>query len=108
MEFDITAKDGEIEIGEKATALMKQYQEACRQADQMKLQMDAFKEAMTDAMSKAGVKKWQNDFVTVTYIPEGERTVVDTKALKDQGLYECFSKKSKVAAHVTMKFNDAD
>lgn len=106
MEYDIEEKNGQIKVGEKAIALMKRYQSINLEAAKMKMEMDGFKAAMTKAMGEAGVKQFKNDFVTINYFPESEKTIVDTDALKEQGLYESFTKKSHVSAHVSIKFHE--
>lgn len=72
------------------------------QMKKMEEQSKRMKEQLVEAMEKYGVKKFENDQVSFTYVPETSRTTVDSTKLKK--LYpdiasEC-SKISSVKASV--------
>lgn len=68
----------------------------------MELQEKELKEAMLKAMEENGIKSFENDFVKITYTAPGVKKTVDTNALKEQGLYETFTKESTVKASVRL------
>lgn len=106
MEYKVTEKDGQLQIGEKAMNLLKNYQNLQLQMAKAEMDIDSFKQAMLSAMEKNGIKKFENDYVTLTYIAPTKRKTVDTKKLKDQGLYDMFTKETNVKASVKMAFKD--
>lgn len=107
MEYDITVKDGQILLGEKAMAMLAQAREIDLLQKKAKVQMDAFKEALHKAMEDNGLKKLDNDILTATYIGAQTRQVVDTNKLKAEGLYELYTKPSNVKSSVKIEFKEA-
>jgi len=65
-----------------------------------------FKSAMKDAMEKTNCKTFENDFIKATYIPETEKTIADTDKMKDQGIYDEFSKTSKVSSSIRITYKN--
>ena len=108
MSFDITTKGGQLVLGEQALALMEQFQQWEVEAQEHKNVMEEFKQALQEAMEATGTKKWDIDTdtlsVVVNYIGPQVRKTVDTAALKEQGLYEAFTKETTVAPTVRIKF----
>ena len=63
------------------------------------------KKKLQEAMEKYGIKKFENDKVAFTYVPETTRTSIDSDKLKKEHpdiAKEC-SKTSKVSASVRIK-----
>lgn len=63
------------------------------------------KKKLQEAMEKYGIKKFENDKVAFTYVPETTRTTIDSDKLKKEHpdiAKEC-SKTSKVSASVRIK-----
>lgn len=69
---------------------------------QMEMLEKELKEAMLTAMANNGVKSYESENVKITYKDAYYRSSVDTKALKEQGLYEMFEKKSLVKPSVVI------
>ena len=69
-------------------------------------QLNDFKDALLRAMEQNGIKKWENDLISVTYVPASLRKTVDTAKLKEEGLYDQFTKESPVNASVRLKFKE--
>ena len=65
-----------------------------------------FKAAIKDAMEKTNCKTFENDFIKATYIPETEKTIADTDKMKDQGIYDEFSKTSKVSSSIRITYKN--
>jgi hypothetical protein len=74
--------------------------------DEAKALDDAFKKEALDVMELYDIKKIDNPYMTITYIEENTRTVVDTKALIKDGLYHKYSKETPVKASVRVKFKE--
>lgn len=57
------------------------------------------------AMKANGVKKYENDFIAITYVAETNRTIIDTKRLKEEkpDLWNEYSKTTSVADSVRIK-----
>lgn len=106
MKYEIKEVNGVLVPDEKAVELMRKYQAINLKLVKAKMEMDEFKAAMKDAMEKNGVKHFENSFVSITYVPETIRKVIDSKALKEQGLYDSFVKESKVKSSLKVSFKD--
>ncbi len=72
------------------------------QKAQMEMQEKEIKEAILAAMENNDIKSFENDFLKVTYKAPSTRKTVDTKALKDEGLYDLYTKESPVKSSVVL------
>ena len=72
------------------------------QKAQMEMQEKQIKEAILTAMENNDIKSFENDFLKVTYKAPSTRKTVDTKALKDEGLYDLYTKESPVKSSVVL------
>lgn len=61
------------------------------------------KTKLKDAMETYGVKKFENEVISVTYVPETTRTTVDSAKLKKDGLFDQYSKTSAVSSSIRIK-----
>ena len=66
------------------------------QAKSIKEQQERLKEDLLNAMETHGVKKWDNEVMTVTYTAPTTRTSIDSSKLKKE-LPDVFSKYSKTS-----------
>ena len=66
--------------------------------------IDAVKNAMLEVMEEHSIKSFENDFLKITYKAPSARKLVDTNALKEQGLYESYVKESPVKSSVVVSF----
>ena len=66
------------------------------------------KEQIKEAMEKNEVKKYENDFISITYIAPTTRTTIDSKLLKEKYLdiYNECSKKSEVKSNIRIKIKN--
>ena len=88
---------------EKLKELAKKYHDVKESIDKLNQE----KKDLTDEISV--LVKEQNtktDFVSIAFIPASESLKVDTKRLKDDGLYEKYSEKSfrNASVRITTKF----
>lgn len=93
----IRVENGEISVAEEA---MKQL----RLLPQLELLQKRLRGELLEAMKNNGVKSFENDEIRITYVDAFDRTTVDTKALKEDGLYENYTKTSKVAESVKIEW----
>lgn len=73
----------------------------------MKERDKALKEGMLELMRSAGVKKWQSDRLTMTYVAETTRKAVDSTKLKKEfpDVYAACMKESKVSDSIKITIN---
>lgn len=97
----ITVNNNEIQLGEQAIALMKQYVELKAQAD--KIEKD-FKSALKAAMASNNIKSCENEYFKATYVPPSTRETFDSKKFKVDcpEIYEDYVKVSNVTDSVRM------
>lgn len=62
------------------------------------------KEALMNAFQETGLPSFENDYLTAVPVKASVRKVVDTKALKDDGLYEAYTKETKVSPTVKISW----
>lgn len=95
-----------IKVEKGAILLAQEVEEKLRAFQIEKARMDMLekelKEAMLTAMVNNGIKSYESENVKITYKDAYYRSSIDTKALKEQGLYEAFEKKSLVKPSVTV------
>ena len=65
---------------------------------------ETFKFILEKAMRENGIKSWKNDYFTATVKDESMQNRVDTQRLKDDGLYEKYSKLVPVKGSLQIKF----
>lgn len=66
------------------------------------------KEQIKEAMEKNEVKKYENDYISITYVAPTTRTTVDSKLLKEkyEDIYNECSKTSDVKSSIRIKIKD--
>jgi len=64
---------------------------------------EQMKAKLKEAMETYGVKKFENDVISVTYVEPTTRTSVDSDKLKKDGLYEKYSKTSNVKSYIKIQ-----
>lgn len=101
MEQLIKVENGVVAITEE---VLQEFHDFQILVDKMKVKEEEVKEALLKAMQENGVKSFENNFVKVTYKAPYVKKTVDTKALKDQGLYESFVKESHCKASVSISW----
>lgn len=97
MEELVSYVNEELVVNQQFLNDWKNFQELKKEMDEKEKKL---KSALLVAMEANDIKKYENDFLTVTYVAPTTRTVVDTQALKDCGLYSQFTKDSEVASSV--------
>lgn len=99
----IKVENGSIVLAEEVETKLRAFQVHKLQMELLEKQI---KEAMLKAMKENGIKSYESDNVRITYKEATTRSSVDTKALKEQGLYDSFVKKSPVKESVVVTWKD--
>jgi len=74
----------------------------------LKTKVDSeLREALKVAMRNTGVRKFENDILSLTYVAPTTRKTIDTAKLKEEKpeLYEEYSKTSEVSDSIRIKIN---
>ncbi len=91
-----------------AMVAMKQFADLTKAKKQMEVQIEKFKTEIERLMQLHGIKKFQNDFLTITHVDEVTKTSIDTAAVKKkypEVAAEC-SKTSTTKAYVKITLKD--
>ena len=68
--------------------------------NRLKEKADEIRAEMLESMEAAGVLKYENDQVSITYVPSYTKKTVNTAKLKKAGIYDSYVKSSTVNASV--------
>lgn len=93
----VKVQDGHITVAEE---VMKKLHDFQVKKAEMEMQEKEIKQAMLNAMEKNGIKSFENEFVTITYKAPTTQKRVDTKKLKDAGVYDQYLKETSVKSSV--------
>ena len=69
---------------------------------------DEIREQIKSSMEKSNIKKYENDFIAITYVAPTTRTTVDSKKLKEKyiDIYNECSKISDVKSSIRISIKD--
>lgn len=95
----VTITNNDIEIQRDFVDRYRAFQE---QKALMEIEEKELKARLLEAMEKQGIKSFECEGLKITYKAPSVRKTVDTNALKEQGLYEMFTKESEVKASVSI------
>lgn len=94
-------ENNQIKLAEDVIAELKAFEV---QKAQMDIKEKELKQAILNAMEEHGVKKFENDDIRITYVAPTTRKSVDTARLKEEGLFDLYSKESTVKASVRLEY----
>ena len=98
-------EDGVAHIDEEtknAIRKLKEFEDTIKQTKELEKQLRA---ELMESMKNSNVNEIKVGTASLEYVPEHTRTIVDTKKLKDNGLYEEYSKYNDKADSIRIKFN---
>ena len=101
---EVTFENGKIQI---AVEVMKELQAFNEQKAAMELKEKRIKEAILQAMEENNIKSFENDFVSIKYIPQTTRKSVDTAKMKEEGVYDVYLKESTVKSQVRLTWKSS-
>lgn len=98
-------EDGVAHIDDEtknALRKLKEFEDTIKETKELEKQLRA---ELMESMKNANVNEIKVGTASLEYVPEHTRTIVDTKKLKDNGLYEEYSKYNDKADSIRIKFN---
>lgn len=98
-------EDGVAHIDDEtknALRKLKEFEETIKQTKELEKQLRA---ELMESMKDANVNEIKVGTASLEYVLEHTRTIVDTKKLKDNGLYEEYSKYNDKSDSIRIKFN---
>ena len=102
-EAAVDAEGAGIQVFESnAAAVIKGIADTVKQKRALEEQETALREQLEKAMNECGVKKFENELLSITYVAATTRTSIDSKALKKDlpEIAEKYSKVSNVKASI--------
>ena len=99
----VKVENGSIVLSEVVEEKLRAFQVEKLRMEMLEKQI---KEAMLNAMKENGVKSYESDNVKITYKDAYIRKSVDTQALKDEGLFDLYSKETLVKESVQITWRD--
>ena len=100
----------ELELKQEFEAMVPEgYFEAYEKYEEAKVRMamleGMFKESADGFLSKHDLSEYKYGRYSISKTKDFVKKVVDTQKLKDEGLYEMFTKDSLVKGHINIKVN---
>lgn len=98
-------EDGTVHIDEEtknALRKLKEFEDTIKETKELERKL---RSELMESMKNANVDEIKVGTASLEYVPEHTRTIVDTKKLKDDGLYEEYSKYNSKADSIRIKFN---
>ena len=97
----VKVENNQIAIANELLTKMKLLHE---EAMKLQVEEDKLKQALLEAMKNNDIKKIENDVFTASYTAPSTRKSVDTKKLKDEGVYEYYLKETPVKASIKLSY----
>lgn len=74
----------------------------------MKVLEEKKRNEILEIMKKFNLKKFENEKIYIDYILPSERTVVDTAKMKEEGIYDSYTKKTQIKESIrfSLKYED--
>lgn len=99
----LNISNNQISVEQDVIAKIRMIQLARKQAEELDARL---KLELRNAMEECGVKKYENDLFSVTYIAPHDTTRVDSDKLKKDGLYDEYSYTIETSASVRIKMKE--
>jgi len=101
----IEFKAAELTLPNESLLILNQLGELEVQAKTIKDQQEQLKLDLLDAMETHGIKKWDNDIMTITYVAATTSSRIDSAKLKKEKpeLFETYSKTSDIKSSIRIK-----
>lgn len=103
--LDVKVVDNQIVLDAVANQKLKEFHDFQIQVAEMKQLEGEVKESLLKVMEENGIKKFENEYVTITYVPSSTRMTADTKKMKEDNIFDEYSKSSVVKPSVRITFN---
>ena len=97
----VKVENNQIAIANELLTKMKLLHE---EAMKLQVEEDKLKQALLEAMEKNDIKKIENDVFTASYKRPYVSKRVDTKKLKEEGVYEYYAKETLVKSSIELSY----
>lgn len=100
--------NNELELGKIEEQISIAIAELQNKQQELQTKNEEIKEQIKFAMEQNEVKKYENDYISITYVAPTTRTTVDSKLLKEkyEDIYNECSKTSNVKSSLRIKIKD--
>ena len=100
--------NNELELGKIEEQISFAIADLQNKQQELQNKNNEIKEQIKEAMEKNEVKKYENDFISITYIAPTTRTTIDSKLLKEkyEDIFKECSKISNVKSNIRIKIKD--
>lgn len=100
--------NNELELGKIEEQISIAIAELQNKQQELQTKNEEIKEQIKLAMEQNEVKKYENDYISITYVAPTTRTTVDSKLLKEkyEDIYNECSKTSNVKSSLRIKIKD--
>ena len=100
--------NNELELGKIEEQISIVIAELQNKQQELQTKNEEIKEQIKLAMEQNEVKKYENDYISITYVAPTTRTTVDSKLLKEkyEDIYNECSKTSNVKSSLRIKIKD--
>lgn len=100
--------NNELELGKIEEQISIAIAELQNKQQELQTKNEEIKEQIKLAMEQNEVKKYENDYISITYVASTTRTTVDSKLLKEkyEDIYNECSKTSNVKSSLRIKIKD--
>lgn len=100
--------NNELELGKIEEQISVAIAELQSKQQELQNKNEEIKEKIKTSMEENDVKKYENDYISITYVAPTTRTTVDSKLLKEkyEDIYNECSKVSDVKASIRIKVKD--
>lgn len=96
------SEDELVDLNKQVPDVIKAIADICTQKKQLDEQEKLMKKKLQEAMEQYGVKKFENDIISVTYVAPATRTSIDSDKLKKEHpeIVQQYSKTTNVSASI--------
>lgn len=100
--------NNELELGKIEQAISIAIADLQNKQRQLQDKNEEIKEQIKNAMEENEIKKYENDYISITYVAPTTRTTIDSKLLKEkyENVYKECSKISDVKSSIRIKVKD--
>ena len=104
MNNEVKVIDNQLVLSEQAKQILKEMRDFEITKQEMDNQEKEIKQAIQKAMEEHGIKSFENEDVKISYVAPTQRVSVDTAKMKEEGIYDLYTKTSEVKASVRLTY----
>ena len=104
MSNEVKVIDNQLVLSEQAKQILKEMRDFEITKQEMENKFKEVKLAVQKAMIENEVKSCDSEYVKITYVAPTQRVSVDTAKMKEEGIYDLYTKTSEVKASVRFTF----